>query len=312
MSGIRPRVAVAAALLLVTTACSSLTTGTDVAPGFPSGTPTPAAKAAVSSSAPPSAAPSPTPLSPAVLRQGPTTAGPWHQVFADDFAGDQLNQDSWVTCYDWNDDGCTNAGQHELEWYQPQQVSESGGALLLSARKTPTWGSDQELHSWTSGMVSTGRSYWDGQPRFTLTYGYIAAAIQLPSQSGMFPGFWLMPSGSRSTPPELDIMEGIGSADTIQMTLHWAGAGGADVHSAGRYGPVDYTTGYHVFAVDWEPHSVTWYIDGVERYQVTDTARIPKVPMEILLNLAVGYPRTPPAGVTSATMKVDWIRAWQH
>ena len=319
--------------VLLTSACGTLTSGVDTAPAFPSSLPSlapsspgalsgPASRppsgpgsgtAASTPSAHPSAAPGTTPLPASVLRNAPTSPGPWRLTFSDDFDGGSLNRDNWVTCYDWNDDGCTNAGHRELEWYLPGQVSLSGGALVLSAQKRSTYGTDGKLHSWTSGMVSTGRESWYGSPAYTLTYGYIAAAIQIPSQQGMFPAFWLMPSGTRTTPPEIDIMEGIQSATSTQMTLHWTDpATGADTHSAARYGPVAYTTGYHVFAVDWEPDSITWYIDGVARYRVTDTARIPKVPMEILLDLAVGYPQSPPAGVRSAQLKVDWVRAWQH
>lgn len=312
----RLRWAAVAAAVLLTSGCGALTDGVRTTPAFPSGLPSLAPTAHAPSptrSRPPSAAPSPTPLPASVLRQAPTDAGPWRLVLSDDFSGDRLNPDTWVTCYDWNDDGCTNAGHRELEWYLPGQVSLSGGALLLSAQKEPVYGTDGKLHSWTSGMVSTGRQSWYGTPNYTLTYGYIAAAIQIPAQQGMFPSFWLMPSGSRTTPPEIDIMEVIQSTTLAQMTLHWTDpATGKDVHSAVRYGPVDYSAGYHVFAVDWEPDSITWYIDGVARYRVTDTAHIPRVPMEILFNLAVGFPHSPPAGVGSAQMKVDWVRAWQH
>ncbi|MBC3842787.1 glycoside hydrolase family 16 protein [Streptacidiphilus sp. 4-A2] len=306
-----------AAAVLLTGACGATPSGP--APNLPDALPSASVGAHTQHPAttPPAshspAASAPTPLPASVLRNAPTTAGPWQLVFADDFDGSQLNTDDWVTCYDWNDNGCTNAGHRELEWYLPEQVSLSGGALLLSAREQPTYGSDGKLHPWVSGMVSTGRSYWDGTPQYTLTYGYIAAAIQVPAQQGMFPSFWLMPSASRSTPPEIDIMEGIQSTDTMQMTLHWRDpATGQDTHSAERYGPVDYPSGYHVFAVDWEPNAITWYIDGIARYRVTDTAHIPRVPMEILLNLAVGFPNSPPADVHSAQMKVDWVRAWQH
>ena len=298
-------------MVLLTTACGALTSGVSTAPAFPTDLPTPTPSSSAAAPAH-TAAPSPTPQPESVLRNAPPTAGPWRLVFSDDFNGTELNSDNWVTCYDWNDDGCTNAGHKELEWYLPGQVSVSDGALDLSAQKTPTYGTDGKLHSWTSGMVSTGRESWYGSTQFTITYGYIAAAIQIPAQQGMFPSFWLMPAGTRTTPPEIDIMEGIQSSTRTQMTLHWTDAAGKDVHSAAQWGPEDYTAGYHVFAVDWEKNSITWYIDGVPRYKVTDTSRIPNVPMEMLLNLAVGFPKSPPADVDSAQMKVDWVRAWQH
>lgn len=262
--------------------------------------------------APPSAlVPAPvraTPATPAATA-GPAAPGSWHLVFQDDFNGTVLDPSRWTTCYDWNLDGCTNAGNHESEWYLPGQVSVGGGVLSLTAVRRTTRGSNGDSYPWRSGMVSTGRDHWDGTPRHTFNQGYFAAAIRVPSAEGLFPAFWLMPD-TRTTPPEIDIAEFAGTAPQVQLNVHWAGPGGADRHQQRRYGPVDVHTGYHVFALDWESNSLTWYVDGVSRYRVTD--HVPDVPMELLLNLAVGYPMAPAASLDSAVMKVDWVRVWQH
>ena len=57
---------------------------------------------------------------------------------------------------------------------------------------------------------------------------------------------------------------------------------------------------------------MTWFVDGVERFHLTGADRVPDVPMELLLNLAVGVPQAPPRSVNSAQMKVDWVRVWQQ
>ncbi|MBC3839848.1 family 16 glycosylhydrolase [Streptacidiphilus sp. 4-A2] len=239
----------------------------------------------------------------------PAAAGPWHLVFQDGFQGSTLDSSRWTTCYDWNDAGCTNAGNHELEWYLPSQVTVGGGMLSLNALRSATTGSDGKTYPWTSGMVSTGRDSWYATPRHTFAHGYFAAAIRIPAADGMFPAFWLMPD-TRSTPPELDVAEFAGTTQHVQMTVHWAGPGGKDQHLAGSYGPADFPSGFHVFALDWESDSLTWYIDGVSRFRTT--GHVPDVPMELLLDLAVGYPVAPPDTVSSAAMKVDWVRVWQH
>ena len=230
-------------------------------------------------------------------------------VFQDDFTGTALDPARWTTCYDWNLNGCTNAGNHESEWYLPGQVAVGGGRLSLTAVRRATPGSDGTTYPWTSGMVSTGRDSWFGTPRRTFTGGYFAASIQVPGDPGTFPAFWLMPD-TRTTPPELDIAEFTGDASSVQMTVHWAGPGGADAHAQQRYGPVDFPAGFHVFAVDWEKTSLTWYVDGVVRNRVTEN--VPDVPMELLLNLAVGYPSAPAPTLQSAVMRVGWVRVWQH
>jgi beta-glucanase (GH16 family) len=241
----------------------------------------------------------------------PDAPGSWHLVFQDGFTGSTLDTAHWATCYDWNNHGCTNAGNHESEWYLPGQVSVAGGAATLTAARRTTIGTDGNSYSWTSGMISTGRDSWNGTPKFTFTYGYVEAAVQIPAQSGLYPAFWLMPA-SRTTPPELDVAEFLGTSHHDQMTVHWKGANGANLFQAGTFGPLSFPSGYHVFALDWEKDSLTWIVDGVARYWVTDPSKIPNVPMEIVLDLAVGVPTQPSASVNSAQMKVEWVRVWQH
>jgi beta-glucanase (GH16 family) len=248
---------------------------------------------------------------PSAAAIAPVAPGPWHVVFQDDFTGTALNTANWATCYDWNENGCTNAGNRELEWYLPGQVTVGGGSLQLTATRTPTQGSDGTTYPWTSGMVSTGRDSWNATPRHTFTYGYFAAAIQIPPQPGMFPAFWLL-AAQHDNPAEIDAAEFIGSIESIQMTVHWQTADGRTHLQYGDYGPVDFPAGVHVFAVDWEPTSLTWYVDGVVRLRITKVNEIPTTPMELLLDLAVGYPTAPPPGVDSAVMRVDWVRVWQH
>ncbi|GAA1268234.1 hypothetical protein GCM10009665_66170 [Kitasatospora nipponensis] len=275
-----PRVA-AVGLLLLVAACG----GTPAAPGStPAVTPTP----------PVGPAPA------AVPTDQPAAAGPWHQVFADTFEGTTLDSSRWTTCYDWNNAGCTNGGNHEQEWYLPSQVTVGGGVATLTATRRDTPGTDGGNHPWTSGMISTGRDSWDAQPRETFTYGYFAAALRIPPQGGMFPAFWLLPV-TRSAPPELDVAEFPEVTRQVDMNVHWVGVFGNEETAGQSYGPVDFPAGYHVFALDWEPHALTWYVDGVQRWQQTDPQRIPSVAMELIVNLAVGYPGAAPAGPCSVS-----------
>ncbi|MER5635349.1 glycoside hydrolase family 16 protein [Kitasatospora sp. NPDC002227] len=243
----------------------------------------------------------------------PAAPGPWHSVLHDDFAAPALDRTTWTTCYDWNQDGCTNQGNHETEWYQPGQVQTGQGGLTLTATRRPTQGSDGTVYPWASGMVSTGRDSWNDTPRRTFTYGYFAAAIQVPADAtGMFPAFWLIPAETRSAPPELDIAEFINTNQRVDMNLHWKTSDGSDGHVGQTTSAADFASTYHVFAMDWEPDSVTWYVDGVQRFQVTKPSMIPHVAMEVVFDLAVGFEVDPPASVDSAQLHVAWVGVWQH
>lgn len=241
----------------------------------------------------------------------PPTPGNWRLVFHDEFDGSRLDRDRWATCFDWNRGGCTIGTSKELQWYLPGQVSVGGGKLTLTAARRTTQGSDGQVYPWTSGMISTGRDNWYAQPRRTFTYGYFEAAIRIPAGSGMLPAFWMMPA-SRFTPPEIDIMEFFGTTREVSMFVHWRDRAGARKHRSGTYASADFPNNYHVFAVLWEAEKLVWYVDGVERWRVTDPELIPHVPMEVLMNLAVGIPQPPPASTDSAQMRADWVRVWQH
>ncbi|MFF2042093.1 family 16 glycosylhydrolase [Kitasatospora sp. NPDC058170] len=243
----------------------------------------------------------------------PAAAGTWHLAFQDDFTGSTLDRSAWTTCYDWNDNGCTNAGNHEEQWYQPGQVQVGGDQLTLTAQRKAVTGSDGKAYPWVSGMISTGRDNWNAKPRHTFTYGYFAASLKVPANpDGFFPAFWLIPADTRGTPPEVDVAEFPNTSQYVHMNLHWRGADGTDQHVGDNWGPADFSSDYHVFAVDWEPDAVTWYIDGRQWFQVTDPSRIPAVAMEVVINLAVGYLQSPPDGTDSAALGVRWVQVWQH
>jgi len=243
----------------------------------------------------------------------PVAPGSWHPVLQEEFSGTTLDRAVWTTCYDWNDDGCTNPGNPEKEWYLPGQVSVADGVLTLTAEHRSVHGSDGKTYPWISGMVSTGKDSLGEKPHRTFTYGYFAAAVLVPERpAGLFPAFWLAPLDARSNPDELDVAEFINSNQYVDLNLHFGPHYDGERRINHQAGPVDFAAGWHVFAMDWGPDSVTWYVDGTPVFQVTESAAIPHEPMEVLIDLAVGFEQSPPDDVDSARLKVDWVEVWQH
>jgi len=209
-----------------------------------------------------------------------------HLVFSDDFSGSVLDTATWQTCYWWvtNGAGCTNYGNSDMpeyEWYLPSQDQVSNGVLHLVASETPTLGTnangDPETYPWTSGMVTTQKS-------FEFTYGFVEVSAQIANGNGMWCALWLGPA-SEAGVPEVDIAEtwGAGTASTwLGFYLHLPGG----VRPSRQIHTKSLMTGWHTFAVDWEPSSLTWYVDGVKMFTYTGSG-IPQVPMYFLANLAV-------------------------
>lgn len=227
----------------------------------------------------------------------------WKLVFADEFNGSQLDTTRWSTCYPWVEaGGCTNGGNNELEWYQPDEVFVENGLLRLRAQERNV----KEGYPYTSGMVIT-------HEKFSFQYGYVEARIKVPAGQGLWPALWLLPE-DEDWPPEIDIHEVLGNTpSTIHTTLHYTTDGENHFSSGSSWKGPDFSAGFHTIGLLWEPHLIAWTIDGVERFAVTEN--IPQEPFYLLANLAVGgdWPGSPDAyTIFPSYYEIDYIRIYEN
>lgn len=261
----------------------------------------------------PTLAPTLTPF-PLAVPNGPR--GRWLLLFSDEFEGDSLDVGRWTTCYWWDNGGCTNRGNQELQWYLPGNLVVSDGTLKLRAVRSPVTASDGQTYPYASGMVTSGRSTSDTSrsPRFTFQYGFAEIRARLPRGQGLWPAFWLLPASHDST-PEVDVMEVLGhEPDRAHFTVHFNTDNGKRQAGEEWTGP-DFSAAWHTFGVDWGPQALVWYVDGLERWRYTDAARIPAEPMYLLANLAVGgdWPGAPDASTPfPSDYEIDYVRVWSR
>jgi beta-glucanase (GH16 family) len=118
-------------------------------------------------------------------------------------------------------------------------------------------------------------------------------------------------------------MENIGSEpDKVHGSLHGPGYSGGNP-LGGVYTLPDgkrFSDDYHVFALEWEPKEIRFYVDG-KLYETQKAAELPAGkrwvfdhPFFIVLNVAVGgfWPGVPDAATTfPQTMAVDWVRVYK-
>jgi Ca2+-binding RTX toxin-like protein len=182
--------------------------------------------------------------------------------------------------------------------------STQDGILSITAQKTPEalkaslWG-----YEYTSGILTTETS-------FAQQYGYFEIRAELPTQQGMFPAFWMLPS-DHTWPPEIDIFEHVNGADSIHSGAITNETGSKT--GTGFYSYVgDLSVGYHTYGLSWTAEKLTWYVDGVEVGETRTPDDMHK-PMYMLVNLAVGSDWSGPAdkNFVSAQLHVDYIRAFQ-
>jgi beta-glucanase (GH16 family) len=141
---------------------------------------------------------------------------------------------------------------------------------------------------------------------FSQTYGYFEFRGKIPSGQGYWPAFWLYDAAYK--PPEIDVMENIGSdPSTYYMTYHYSTSGSQQYVYNGQ----NLSAGYHTYAVKWVPGSISFYLDDSLQYTVT--SNVSSSPMVILMNLAIGgnWPGSPNASTMfPGYFNVDYVRAW--
>lgn len=225
-------------------------------------------------------------------------AAGWNLYFSDEFNDSTVDTSVWTPIY-------TGPNSGDLEAYVTDDVYESGGQLHLKAEKR-NYTRDGRTYNYTSGIILGDKG------ASSLTYGYFEIRTKVPSGNGYWPAFWMLPI-SGSLMPEIDVVELLMKTPTVAyLTYHWSSSNQTD--SSSWNGP-DFSNDYHTFAVDWEPGSIIWYIDGIVRKTVTGS-NVSNVPMYPIANLTVGdydsWAGGPDANTPfPSTMDIDYIRIYQ-
>jgi len=150
--------------------------------------------------------------------------------------------------------------------FLPDHVTFSGGAMRLRLDNVP----------------SAGKQYSGGEyrTRDTFSYGRFETRMIAAKGSGIVSSFFTY---TGSPWDEIDV-EILGRDTTKMQVNYWVnGVGG---HEAMIDLGFDASAGYHTYAFDWQPNSISWYVDGVLKHTVTGTpSTLPSRPMQIMMNL---------------------------
>jgi beta-glucanase (GH16 family) len=235
-------------------------------------------------------------------------------VWSDDFSGangSSPDSSKWVM-----ETGGGGWGNNELESYtaRPENAKVQDGNLVITAIQGNFTGTDGITRPYTSARLKT-------QGKFDQKYGRFEARIKIPAGQGIWPAFWMLGSNITTVDwpacGEIDIMENIGKEPAmVHGSLHGTGFDSTASYtlSTGKF-----ADDFHVYAVEWEPGVVRFYVDG-NLYDTRTSANVPAGgtwafdhPFFILLNVAVGgnWPGSPDGTSTfPQTMLVDYVRVY--
>ena len=240
----------------------------------------------------------------------------WTLTASDEFDGaEDTPPDPTMWTYDIGGDGWGNE-QLEFNTDRVENVSHDGqGRLRIVAREESFMGND-----YTSGRIKT-------QGLFEQEHGRFEARIKLPAGRGLWPAFWMLGANidevSWPDSGEIDIMEYQGQQpDRVFGTLHGPlYSGGASIS-----GDISLPEGetfaddFHVFAVEWDPSLIRFFVDE-EEYHTVRSTEVPRGKWVfnneffMILNLAVGGTLGGPVGpdtVFPAEVLVDYVRIFER
>lgn len=225
--------------------------------------------------------------------------GGWALTFSDEFDGAALDARRWADHSSAeSDEGRGNPGNQQLEWNRAANCTVDGDQLVMTARREQVTSPSGTRYAWTSCLISSSPSY-----RFR--YGYLEERAVLPAARGFWPAFWTWQAEGVDQHIETDVYEFYSDNHRRLYGTQFSGTR-ARCETVPDFDP---TAGWHVYGAAIEPAGTTWFLDGVP---VCRSAATSAGVTDIISNLAVYATIPPSAGTTTATKRVDYIRAWQR
>lgn len=182
--------------------------------------------------------------------------------------------------------------------------SVENGVLRIEAKKVGK--------KWRAGLISSVDGKGNG---FSQKYGYFEMKAKFPKGAGVWPAFWVMgvPQllDKTLTNCEIDVVEAYGvNMNVLHTTVHLWGPKNFHSGEGEHFIVPGMTDDFHTYGAMVDEKEIIIYYDGVElrRFKTPEQA---KVPMYIMVDLALGggWPidKTP----NPSHMFVDWVRVYE-
>jgi len=246
--------------------------------------------------------------------QTPSSDPHWELIWMDHFNLATLDGANWTAAnnFDHYSASATN-GEHQVYTSRLDNVYVDSGCLVIQM-KQETYSCPPDAvnmdkcsrqfemgipYLYTSGWVETK------QIRKTL-YGFIEARIKVPYSVGLWPSFWLKSDGTDilngSSYQEIDVFEILPGRyeDCTYATsghfIHGKNQITSNLHNTlisnepfctsnfGVYSVNDYTQ-WHLYAIEWSPSKIVYYIDGQITHIIPNTGNFD--PEKIIFNMAL-------------------------
>ena len=232
--------------------------------------------------------------------------GGYRVTFDEDFSDKELSVSAWGPGTRWIAHTPYAGDFGDARFANPTKdfpFTIDGGILRIEAKKVGD--------RWQSGLLASVDPKGNG---FSQKYGYFEMRAKFPGGPGTWPAFWLLgvPKllDKSATQIEIDVVEHYGvHPNSLHTVVHLWYPDKKHKGDAGVFIVGGMADDFHRYGVMVEPDFISFYFDGVPLRKVK-TPEEAKVPMYLLVDLALGsgWPidKTP----NPSYMYVDYIRAY--
>jgi beta-glucanase (GH16 family) len=191
------------------------------------------------------------------------------------------------------DDKSFPTNGENIEFYDNKAriVTKAGKAEGLVWR--PEQGFVREVFDFTSGMISTAKS-------FKQKYGVFTAKIKMAGNS-VSQAFWMV---SDTMVPHIDVARY--ENGKLYSNFFW-GKGDSPNKSIAKTGGAKYADEYFIYTLEWSPNKLTWKING--KVFKTQTSGVPQEDM--CINFSSNLKKDAQEDALPSAMEIDWIRVYK-
>lgn len=255
-------------------------------------------------------------------------ADQWVLVWSDEFDGDELDRSKWE-----KEENNYGGGNNERQAYRTgsRYCFVRDGMLHIAVHRDPHTTVDGKTQPYSSARIRTRK-------RGDWTYGRFEVRARMPDGQGIWPAVWMLPTepvhGGWAAGGEIDILESRGSAvGETTGAIHFGGEWPRNRYLShahtfpGRNAAED----FHVYALEWEPDEIRWYVNGElcmtrtkDEWFSENAPNNPRAPFDqpfhLLINVAVDgrfFEGTAqradllPAEAFPQVLQVDYVRVYQ-